>query len=109
MLWVQVNASNFCVEPLHVNSSDSKSDFFCPTWAGGKGLVDTRNQTAGRFHSHACAAAGFDATNCKDWQQTDDQAVFNQAWINIPLMSVSSTPGPSSPQNNPAAGCRAHS
>ena len=42
MLWVQVNASNFCAEPQLVNASDPFSGVCCPTWAGGKGEVDTR-------------------------------------------------------------------
>jgi hypothetical protein len=82
MLWVQVNASNFCVEPLHVNASDPNSNFYCPTWAGGQGLTDQRNQSGGRFHNHTCPAP------CKPWIQTDDQTVFNQAWINLPVMAV---------------------
>eukprot|EP01052_Picozoa_sp_SAG31_P017616 SAG31_NODE_1213_length_9359_cov_4.298164_11_plen_348_part_00 len=41
-LWVQVNASNFCIESQLINASDQFSDVYCPTWAGGKGMHETR-------------------------------------------------------------------
>jgi hypothetical protein len=31
-----------------------------------------------RFHNDTCAAAGFDAANCKDWVQTPEQFQFDQ-------------------------------
>lgn len=87
-LWVQVNASNFCVETAQVNASDPHSDVYCPTWAGGVGPADARNQSHARFHNSTCAAAGFDPRNCKDWKQTDQQLQFNQGWINLPVLKV---------------------
>lgn len=53
MLWVQVNASNFCIETALVNASDPYSDVFCPTWAGGKGKTDTRPGNTATIGCHA--------------------------------------------------------
>lgn len=53
MLWVQVNASNFCVEPQLVNASDPFSRVYCPTWAGGKGEVDSRPGNTKTLGCHA--------------------------------------------------------
>lgn len=139
-----MNASNFCIETQKINASDQFSDVYCPVWAGGKGKSETRPGNTGdiachanphckaspdcrkdplcavmrgrRFHNDTCAAAGFDATTCKGWKQTDGQFQYGQAvsvhavsraaclvcltvfcvawqWINLPVMAVGSTPG----------------
>ena len=46
-----------------------------------------------RFHNDTCAAAGFDPVTCKGWKQTPEQFQFDQAWINLPIMSVGTAPG----------------
>lgn len=49
-LWVQVNASNFCIETQLINASDPLSDVFCPTWAGGKVRHDNIDQVASEYN-----------------------------------------------------------
>merc|ERR1711935_782794 len=74
-LYVQTRASSFCVEPLHVNESDSTSDVYCPTWSGGAGAGVTQSPPSGRFPTFG----GNGAT------PTSDASKFNMGWINLPI------------------------
>jgi hypothetical protein len=48
-LFVQTIASSFCAETQRTNASNSSSDVFCPTWAGGVGDSVTKPAPNGRF------------------------------------------------------------
>jgi hypothetical protein len=74
-LYVQTEASSFCIETLHTNESDSSSPVYCPTWAGGVGQSSTRPAPAGRFPTFG----GNGATTDNDPNQ------FNEGWINLPI------------------------
>jgi hypothetical protein len=74
-LYVQTVASSFCTEVLRVNRSNSTSDVYCPTWAGGVGMSSTRPAPDGRFPSFG----GSGATT------TSDPTQFNEGWINLPI------------------------
>ena len=74
-LYVQTKASSFCVETLHVNRTDAKSDVYCPTWAGGLGPSVTQRAPNGRFPTFGGNGA----------QPVSNASEFNMGWINLPI------------------------